>query len=177
MRSDEALYEALLGGELRAFDALYERYERPLFGFIRKHLGDAAEAEDVLHEAFLALLRDRAGARRAQSLKAWLFQVARNLCLNRHRSARRASQALEKDAASPVTAEAGHPGSALELAQTEHALRAAVAKLPVELAELYQLRAEGLSYEELATVLAIPLGTVKSRIHQMVGRLRQEMNP
>jgi DNA-directed RNA polymerase specialized sigma24 family protein len=77
MLSDEALYEALLNGDLRAFDTLYERYERHLFGFIRKHLTDVHEAEDVLHETFPAILRDRAGARAARSLRAWLFQVAR----------------------------------------------------------------------------------------------------
>lgn len=176
MRSDEALYEALLGGDLGAFDALHERYERPLFGFIRKHLGRDGDAEDVLHDTFLALLRDKAGARGAHSLRAWLFQVARNLCLNRHRSSRRESRALEKEARLPVEP-APHPERKLQEAQTVHALRAAVARLPLELGELYQLRASGLSYQELATVLAVPLGTVKSRLHQMVSRLREELHP
>ena len=173
MRSDEALHEALLGGELGAFDTLYARYERPLFGFIRRHLADTHEAEDVLHEAFLALLRDRNSARRAQSLKAWLFGVARNLCLNRQRTQRRAAKALEQ---TEPAAEAHVPDEALQQKQTANALRAAVARLPLELSELFQLRASGLSYEEMASVLALPLGTVKSRMHQMVIRLREEMS-
>lgn len=174
MRSDEALYEAMLAGDMRAFDALYERFERPLFGFIRKQLSQPAEAEDVLHEAFLSLLRDKAGARRALSLKAWLFQVARNLCLNRARSQRRASRALEKEHSMTREGEA-HPEQALEHEQSHAALRTAVAKLPTELSELYHLRSSGLSYEEMATVLSIPVGTVKSRMHQLVNRLREEM--
>jgi RNA polymerase sigma-70 factor (ECF subfamily) len=176
MLSDEALYEALLNGDLRAFDTLYERYERPLFGFIRKHLMDVHEAEDVLHETFMAVLRDRAGARAARSLRAWIFQVARNLCLNRQRSARRATRALEKEARSPDETSPG-PEKALEQHQTQNALRDAVAKLPVELGELYSLRTQGMSYAEMADVLGIPLGTVKSRMHQLVNQLREEMHP
>jgi RNA polymerase sigma-70 factor (ECF subfamily) len=176
MLSDEALYEALLNGDLRAFDTLYERYERPLFGFIRKHLMDVHEAEDVLHETFMAVLRDRAGARAARSLRAWIFQVARNLCLNRQRSARRATRALEKEARSPDETSPG-PEKALEHHQTQNALRDAVAKLPVELGELYSLRTQGMSYAEMADVLGIPLGTVKSRMHQLVNQLREEMHP
>jgi RNA polymerase sigma-70 factor (ECF subfamily) len=176
MLSDEALYEALLSGDLRAFDTLYERYERPLFGFIRKHLADVHEAEDVLHETFMAILRDRAGARAARSLRAWIFQVARNLCLNRQRSTRRAARALEREARSP---EETHPGPerALEHQQAQHALRHAVARLPLELGELYTLRTQGMSYAEMAEVLGIPLGTVKSRMHELVKQLREEMHP
>src|SRR3954462_13867799 len=107
MLSDEALYESLLAGEVSAFDQLYQRYERPLFGFIRGHLADAAEAEDVLHDAFLALLRDRTGARAAVSLRAWLFQVARNLCLNRQRTQKRAGRALETETRSAPLALTG----------------------------------------------------------------------
>ncbi len=176
MLSDEALYETLLNGDLRAFDTLYERYERHLFGFIRKHLVDTHEAEDVLHETFMAILRDRAGARAARSLRAWIFQVARNLCLNRQRSARRASQALETEARTPEETNPG-PERALEHHQTQHALRNAVARLPVELGELYSLRTQGMSYQEMAEVLGIPLGTVKSRMHQLVDQLREEMHP
>jgi RNA polymerase sigma-70 factor (ECF subfamily) len=176
MLSDEALYEALLNGDLRAFDTLYERYERHLFGFIRKHLMDVHEAEDVLHETFLAVLRDRAGARAARSLRAWLFQVARHLCLNRQRSARRATRALEREARSPGETIHG-PERAIEHQQAQNALRDAVAKLPLELGELYSLRTQGMSYSEIADVLGIPLGTVKSRMHQLVRHLREEMHP
>jgi RNA polymerase sigma-70 factor (ECF subfamily) len=54
--SDESLYEQLVGGDLKALDVLYGRYQRHLFGFILGQLGDRQEAEDVLHDAFLAVL-------------------------------------------------------------------------------------------------------------------------
>jgi RNA polymerase sigma-70 factor (ECF subfamily) len=167
--TDEELYARLLRGELAAFDRLYERFERPLFGFIRAQLGDAAEAEDVLHEAFLAVLHARGERTELRSFRAWLFQVARNLCLNRVRARRRADRALEsvaREAGSEPAFEAGAP------AADPVALHAAVATLSPALAEIYQLRARGLSYDELASTLEIPIGTVKSRMHEMIKRLR-----
>lgn len=175
MASDEALHERLLGGDLAAFDALYERHERPLFGFILGQLGgDRQEAEDVLHDAFLAVLRDRDPDRGVRCFRAWIFQVARNLCLNRRRSRQRAVRAAVAVAREP-TAGPPLPGHALEEHEVVQSLRAAVARLPAPLAELYRLRAGGLSYEELAQTLSLPLGTVKSRMHEMVSRLREEM--
>jgi RNA polymerase sigma-70 factor, ECF subfamily len=174
MLSDEALYEALIGGDLRAFDTLYERYERHLFAFIRHHVPDQQEAEDVFHESFLIIIRNRAGARSARSLRAWLFQIARHLCLNRDRTRRREAQALDKAARGPADA-ARHPDHELEQIEAQQALSNAIKKMPVQLGEVYRLRSQGLSYEEIAEVLAVPLGTVKSRMHQMVAQLRKEM--
>ena len=173
--SDEELLESLLDGEVRGFDLLHARYERPLFAFIRRHHPQQQEAEDLLHETFLALLRDRAAARAATNLKAWLFQVARHLCLNRHRTQRRAAGALSDPAASRAPAAELHPERILLGTERQRALRAAIANLPLELAELWHLRIGGLSYEEMASVLAVPLGTVKSRMHGMVHRLREEL--
>jgi len=170
--SDEALFERLQAGSVAAFDELYERYERPLFGFVIRHLGDRAEAEDVLHEAFLGVLR---GRRQPGSFRAWVFQVARNLCLNRRRTQTRAARALEKP--SGETPEASGAHHALEKHQAVAALHRAVETLPATLAEVYHLRVAGLSYEEMAEVLQAPLGTVKSRMHELVARLREEMTP
>lgn len=174
MASDEALYERLLDGDVGAFDELYARYERHLFGFILRHMRDRHEAEDVLHEAFMAVLRERDSGRSARSFRAWLYQVTRHLCLNRLRTRRRAERAVElvsKDAPDSLV----RPDSALEAHQLAHALERAVQRLPSSLSELYQLRAGGMSYEEISEVLAIPVGTVKSRMHQMVAALREEM--
>jgi RNA polymerase sigma-70 factor (ECF subfamily) len=171
MLSDEALHEKLLRGDLGAFDPLYERHARPLFAFIRKHLADAHEAEDVLHETFMTLLRHR-DRDAAASLRAWLFTVARNLCLNRLRSRRRGARALD---AIPAPDAVTPPDLAVEQRQSAERLRRAVERLPAHLAELYTLRANGMSYEELAEVLSVPVGTVKSRMHEVVARLREEV--
>jgi RNA polymerase sigma-70 factor (ECF subfamily) len=173
MDSDEALFERLVAGDLRAFDRLYDRFERPLFGFIRSQIGDAQEAEDLLHEAFMAVLRERGSRHEIRSFKAWLFQVARNLCLNRVRSRKRAGRAIDAVARA---AEDAAPAPEQELARHQQValLRGAIERLPAPLAELYRLRAGGMSYDEVAEILGVPVGTVKSRMHEMVRRLREE---
>jgi RNA polymerase sigma-70 factor (ECF subfamily) len=173
--TDEALYIALLDGDMAAFDELYRRYERPLFGFIVRQLGERDEAEDVFHEAFIAILKPHGREPELASFRAWFFQVARNLCHNRIRSRKRAALALGIEARSAeVTAHAEQPSTASE-ASAE--LARAVAELPEPLARLYELRVAGLSYDQIARVLEIPLGTVKSRMHELVARLRKEIRP
>lgn len=174
MISDEVLYARLLRGDLSAFDELYQRYERPLFGFVLRHLDDRQEAEDALHDVFLTVLRDRR-TDRLGSVRAWLFEVARNQCLNKLRGRRRATRALERVANEPPFATAPPPELPLEASEMTEALREAVGRLPAPLAKLYELRTQGLSYEELASALSLPIGTVKSRMHEMVARLREEM--
>ncbi len=175
MLSDEALYRRLVGGDLDAFDDLYRRYEASLFGFILHRLGDRVEAEDVFHEAFLSVLRER-GQGEVRSFRAWIFQVARHLCANRLRARRRADRALLTESRTPPEASL-HPENLLAAREAPDALRRALGKLPEPLARLYELRASGLSYEEIADVLEVPLGTVKSRMHEMVNRLRKEVEP
>ena len=175
--SDESLYQQLVQGDVKALDVLYERYQRHLFGFILGQLGDRQEAEDVLHDAFVAVLREQRNGQRAPTcFRAWIYQVARNLCLNRARSRQRAAGVMDAatQAAVPSTVEAE---GALIAAQSGEALRRAVSRLPSPLAELFRLRAGGLSYEELAQILDIPVGTVKSRMHELMGRLRAEVQP
>jgi RNA polymerase sigma-70 factor (ECF subfamily) len=176
MESDERLYERLRAGELDAFDALYARYERRLFAFVRGWLDDSSEAEDVLSEAFLSLLRSRPPDFSRGTFKSWIYQIARNACLNRLRARRRGERAFARVRLEPATAQKG-PMEAVLDAEAKLLLSRAVSRLPPLLNEIYQLRASGLSYEEMATVLAIPLGTVKSRMHDLMLHLKKEMLP
>ncbi len=169
MDSDELLFDRLCAGDMAAFDRLYERFERPLFGFLRARLGDAHEAEDVLQDAFLAILRERDKRTRVRSVRAWLFGVAHHACLNRLRARKRVV---------PIAAEGEiAPGPDLSLEEQERTrhLAGALERLPSALAEIYHLRASGMSYEDMADATELPLGTVKSRMHELVRRLREEM--
>ena len=176
IESDERLFEKLRRGDLAAFETLYRRYERRLFGFIRAFLDDAAEAEDVMHEVFMALLGERAPQADDLHLRAWLYQVARNASLNRLRTRRRGEAARAREAAERLPPSPS-PADSLERGEATEALKHAVSRLPPTLRELYHLRASGLSYEAMAQLLAIPLGTVKSRMHEMVATLKKEMQP
>jgi RNA polymerase sigma-70 factor (ECF subfamily) len=181
MRTDEALYLDLLAGDMTAFDELYRRYERRLFGYILRLLGDHGEAEELFHEVFMAVLQERRTNRQLESFRAWIFQVARNLCSNRLRTRRRAAAALQAARALPAQAHASAAGDDAEQLLTRQevpaALQRAIDRLPDQLGELYHLRASGLSYDEIAETLDVPLGTVKSRMHEMIVRLRREMQP
>jgi RNA polymerase sigma-70 factor (ECF subfamily) len=175
--SDEHLYEKLRGGELRAFDVLYERYERRLFGFVLSYLKDPAEAEDVFHEAFLGVLRSREVRFGRGSFKSWLYQIARNESLNRLRKQSRWRRVAEVARGELPPRDQKDQEPDLDAKKAELALGEAVSRLPVPLSEVYHLRASGLSYEEMAQVLDVPVGTVKSRMHEMLMQLKKEMRP
>lgn len=174
METDETLYAQLIAGDMAAFDELYRRYETSLFGYAVRQLGDRSEAEDVFHEAFMAVLRERRGPRELSSFRAWIFQVARNLCHNRFRARERTQRALRAEA-SVEPERRPDTEHLLDARDVPRALTHAVSRLPEPLAELYALRASGLSYDEMAETLELPLGTIKSRMHRMVMRLREEM--
>jgi RNA polymerase sigma-70 factor (ECF subfamily) len=175
MDSDEALYARVKQGDMRAFDELYARYAGRLFGFLRPQVPTRSDAEDVFHEALLATLESAEVAFDRGSFRTWLYRIARNAVLNRVRSRGRREAAMVKLA----VADERPPSTEDKLAHGEllRALDGAVARLPSALSDVYRLRSSGLSYEEMATVLGIPLGTIKSRMNQMVNVLREELKP
>jgi RNA polymerase sigma-70 factor (ECF subfamily) len=174
MPSDEALYELVRRGDRPAFEQLYQRWEGRLYGFALRQLRDAREAEDVLHETFMKILTTRTVDLDRGSFRAWIYQITRNLCLNRRRDGeRRHGPPLPAE----PRAEAPDAQQLLEASETAHALRRATERLSRPLAEVYDLRAAGLSYQEMAAVLDVPLGTIKSRLHETVARLREELKP
>ncbi|MFO0595466.1 MAG: sigma-70 family RNA polymerase sigma factor [Myxococcaceae bacterium] len=167
--TDEALLDAFRQGELAAFDVLYARYERPLFGFIVRAVGgDRAAAEDLLQQVFLSFLRE-AKRKQVERARALLFEVARNACANHRRSTGRADA---HEAASFTDVTADPPDLELIRRQRSHQVQGALAKLSPQLNEVWSLRAAGLSYEEVASALSLPVGTVKSRLHEVVAQLK-----
>ncbi len=154
-----------MSAERRQVEELYRAHGRPLLAYLARCLGSPQQAEDLLHETFVrALTRlDRLAA--AVSPASWLFGIARHLALTARRR-RRPTQALSEAAAAP---------SAEEDPRLE-AMRAALARLPGVHREALELRLRHeLSYEEIAEVLGIPVGTVRSRLHHAVRQLRETM--
>jgi RNA polymerase sigma-70 factor, ECF subfamily len=173
MVTDEVLYERAREGDLSAFDALYARYERRLFGFLLRLVHDRAEAEELFHDTFLNLLEAPRATFDTATFAAWLFRIGRNQALNRLRTKTRGAHALTRVAVLeefPPT-----PEQRLVEEERSFALSTAVRSLPEGLADVFHLRSSGLSYLEIADVLAVPIGTVKSRMNALVHHLKGAM--
>ena len=151
---------------------LYAKHAGELLAYFARR-SPAGEADDLLHETFLQVVRSAHLASVTQP-RAWLFGIARNI-LSRHY---REESDRVLSAAAAIQQEAAHAGGELAADPRLALMREAIDQLSPELRETLQLRLEHeLSYEEIATVLEIPVGTVRSRLHNAVQRLQQALRP
>ena len=160
-------------GDARAFESLARPLERPLYSHVARILGVGADAEDVVQDAFVAAWRSLERFE-GTSFRAWLFRIATNRAIDLLRAKRRRGELpLEPPAdddpqgwAEPAS---GAPDLVEVVAGREAvvAVEAALATVPAEQRAALLLRdVEGFSYEEIATITAVEVGTVKSRIHR-----------
>jgi RNA polymerase sigma-70 factor (ECF subfamily) len=170
MDTDEALCARAQKGETAAFDRLYARYEHRLFGFIMRLLNDRGAAEEVFHDTFLKVLDGAPTFDGPPRFSAWLFRVARNHCANHHRSRTRGADALRR--LGSIEEVSVTPEDRLGEHERATALHRELGRLPETLTDVFHLRTSGLSYEEIAGVLEVPIGTVKSRMNALVTQLR-----
>ncbi len=167
-RSDQELVAALNGGDAAAFEALYRRYRNWVAQLAHRLTGDENAALDVLQETFLYVLKKFPGFRLTANFKTFLYPAVRNLSIAARRKASRyQSTEAEMQAVDQVSA----PPDAADANELHHAL----IRLPELHKEVLLLRfVDGLSLAEIAEALAIPLGTVKSRLHNSLETLRQD---
>lgn len=144
---------------------LYAEHGPALLRYLRRLTGQAESAEDLLQETFVQALKGLERLDAALSPKAWLFAIARHLGIN--------ARQRRRDML-PLAEEMLRPQERPDPRREE--VREAIAALPEKQREALQLRlAEGLSYEEIAQALDIPVGTVRSRLHAAVKSLREAM--
>lgn len=167
---DENLLARVADGDEDALRVLYERHASAMLRMIRRLTSDAAEAEEILQEAWLATWQSAASFRAESGARAWLLGVARRQAHNRLR--RRVVPTVELDEAVDV-ATVGPDVEDQVLAGMEFDMvLAAVRELPPHLHEVLDLvLVERLSYRDIARVLEIPVGTVKSRMSQVKRRV------
>lgn len=177
--SDEALLIALRGGELTAFDELYRRWARRLYGYVLRQVGDGAVADDLFQDVFMTVLRDRSYDPARGRFAAWLFALARNRCLDwRRADERRAHRRADMPDELPVrtVATPDDPEETLARDQQGRSVRAAIAGLPEPQRQLLILKqVGGLTYREIGELHGIPEGTVKSRLHAAVSAFRRAL--
>jgi RNA polymerase sigma-70 factor (ECF subfamily) len=176
--SDETdLVRRARAGESGAFEALVLAHQQFVYNLAWRALGDAREAEDLAQEAFvrawLALPNFRGQAR----FRTWLYRIVTNLCYNRLPRLRRELAALGEAAvlAQPDERQPD-PAASLEAAERQAFLREQIDRLPESYRVLVLLRfQQDLPYEEIATILSLPLGTVKTGLFRARARLREAL--
>jgi RNA polymerase sigma-70 factor (ECF subfamily) len=163
---------SIANGDSDAVRPLIERYQRPLFTLLRRALGGSADVDDVAQETWIRVVRSARRYDPQQRFTGWLFAIAWNLVRDRWEKAKPVTDdELEEMPSHRASAED-------EVIARDRArrLRDVIATLPDRLAEPIFLRYfEELSEREVAARLGVPVGTVKSRIHNALHRLRGEL--
>ncbi len=173
---DTRLLERLRAGDARAFEALVIAHQHRVFGVALRMLRNRAEAEEVAQEVFLRVHRAIDDFRGEAKLSTWLYAITSRLCLNRLASGERRMAREGEETLARLASGDDDPADTMERSELETALRRAIAGLPDERRIVVVLRdVEGLSYEEIAAALDLPLNTVRSRLHRARMDLKEKL--
>lgn len=186
---EEALAARAAAGDAGAFDALVTLFGSRVFSVAVRLLQDRGEAEDLTQEVFVALYHHLPDFRGESRLSTWIYRITKNRALNRLKFLKRRQHGVQADlddpaiarlARDPDTGDGEHKDPVHTLAnhKLSSVLERHLRELPEEQRTLVILRdLEDLSYEEIAEVTGLPLGTVKSRLHRARAELAQRLGP
>ena len=185
--SDEELMEAYRDGDARAFERLLRRHQRPVLGFIHRHVGVESVAEEMLQEVFVRVIKGAPRYKRTAKFTTWLYTIARNLCVDQSRRARhRHTVSLDQPLSRGEEAGA-RLGDFVESSDApvdrqavgkrlQRRLEQAIAALGDEQREVFLMREyAGLPFKEIAEITGCPENTVKSRMRYALERLREQL--
>ena len=181
---DEHLVRQAVGGDSAAFAAIVQRYQDRLYNASYRLLGSAEDALDVVQETFIKAYENLGGFAGRSSLYTWLFRIAVNMSLS-HRRKRKWERLMTppgEDEADPVEGiegrSEGDPADRLLGAETEIIVQRALDELDDDHRAVVVLRdIQHFDYTEIAEVLKVPAGTVKSRLHRARLMLRDKLRP
>ncbi len=171
---DREVVQRALAGSESAYREIVLRYQRPIHGLLLRMVRDPALAEDLAQEVFLKAFRALDTFDPERKFSSWLFKIAHNTAIDQLRRKQLATVPLESpeddkpDPLALVPDRVGEsPDQALDRQSLAQAIQAAVGHLRVEYREVVILRfQEDLSYEEIAEITGLPLGTVKTHLHR-----------
>ena len=169
---EAAVIQAVLDGDVNAYEALVKEYEKNVYNLALRMTGNSEDAADMAQEAFIKAYNSLTAFRGDSKFSVWLYRIVSNVCLDFLRSRSRkqtVSLSTENDDGEEVELdiadETHSPEQLLDRSLTRDAVRRGLAALPPDHREILLLREiQGLSYEEIADVLGLEAGTVKSRI-------------
>lgn len=181
MTRDEelAIVRKIQAGDVNAYEQLVAAYEKNTYNLALRMVGNAQDAEDMTQEAFLKAYNSLDSFRGDSKFSVWLYRIVSNVCLDFLRKKNRrqtSSLSVEDDEGEQIQLdipdEAQSPEALLEKKLTREAVRRGLEQLPEDSRQILLLREiQGLSYEEIAQVLDLEAGTVKSRIFRARKRL------
>jgi RNA polymerase sigma-70 factor (ECF subfamily) len=164
--SEPQLVAKAQSGDECAFEQLVRAHQRYVFNLAYRVLGDRSEAEDVTQETFVRAWRGLPSFRAECRFTTWLYRIARNVCLNRLPRLEAELRQTE-ELGQPVACPDPGPDEVLDARERQALLHDALAKLPEKYRLVLTLRyLQGFSYAEIADVLNLPLGTVKTHLHR-----------
>jgi len=183
--TDAELLTRYTAGEEAAFREIIDRNKHGLYAYLRKFLNRHDLVEDVFQETFLQLFRSRESFDKNRPLRPWLFTIAANKAKDALRKWRRTSavsigamtdseDVSFDDMLNTITSDPKMPYQELEKDETALRVRQIIASMPDNLREILLMAYfQRFSYKQMAEILSIPIGTVKSRLHTAVGRFAQ----
>lgn len=173
--TDEQLMARAKAGNDAAFEELYHRFARRLKGFFFLQLGGDEElAADATHDVFLRAYEARNRYQEGKSVSTWLFTIAYNICRNHYRSNAYETQLSVTLDAEPISEE--QIEIQLDAAALDDALAQVLSELPPPLHQLFSLHyQEELTIPQVAEIVGIPEGTVKSRLHKTMNIIRKKL--
>ena len=174
-QTDEQLMAKAATGSDTAFEELYRRYARRLKGFFFLQLGGDEElAADATHDVFLRAYEARDRYQEGRWVDTWLFTIAYNICRNHYRSNAYEAQLLATLDAEPIT----NQQIEVQLDQTalDEALTQVLDELPAPLHQIFSLHyQEELTIPQIAEIVGVPEGTIKSRLHKTMNIIRKKL--
>ena len=173
--SDGDLWTRAQDGDPDAFGVLFERHASAIYSFCFRRIADWAVAEDLTSIVFLEAWRRREKSIASDMVRAWLFGIATNVVRNQRRSQRRYRSALARVAPEPPTLSFADDADArIAYEQQMKAMLGAIRGLPRREQEVLALCVwSGLSYDEAAVALGVPVGTIRSRLSRAKQHLRE----
>ena len=184
--SDAELLARYAAGDEAAFREIVSRYKNSLYAFLRQFLNRRDLIEDVFQETFLQLFTSRDSFDHSRPLRPWLFTIAANKAKDALRKGQRTaavpigtiadSEELSfGDVLNAITSDSRMPFENLERTETALRVEQVIANMPENLREILVLAYfNKFSYKQMAEILSIPIGTVKSRLHTAVGRFAKD---
>ncbi|MBL4886212.1 MAG: sigma-70 family RNA polymerase sigma factor [Planctomycetaceae bacterium] len=180
-KTDQELISESVSGQTQAFDTLMLRYQDRLYNALAQILRNREDARDAVQEAFVMAWKKLETFRGEAGFYSWLFRVAYNVAMSRERKKKLATTSIDhQSATSSFTPEDPHqdiqPSHRMETRERQLMVRTALENLPEEYRTVLVLKEiENFKYEQIAEIVDVPLGTVRSRIHRARGLLRDNL--